>query len=274
MSYFQIRASIIVHPLLRCKMAKKSFIVYLDSLDVLDELTNDQAGQLLKAMRDYNKSAEVNLPGLLKAVFIPFKNQFDRDAEKYEGIVLRNRENGKSGGRPKETQQNPVGSSGGEANPKKPDNDNDSDNDSKKDSDNTPLIPQGGIENNPEQKTKGHPDSTPPEKPKRKERKGSAEKKESFVPPTKREWADYFNEKGITDTALMKRAYDHYTANDWKDSQGRQVVSWKQKVLTNWINPHLEKVAQETKAAQSPKRLVLNIPKKSTYDESIQGPRE
>jgi len=32
---------------------KKSFVLYNDSLDVLDELTDSQAGQILKAMRDF-----------------------------------------------------------------------------------------------------------------------------------------------------------------------------------------------------------------------------
>jgi hypothetical protein len=109
---------------------KKSFIVHIDSLDVLEELTIEQAGQLFHAFRAYNLGKEVELTGLLKAVFIPFKNQFDRDLEKYNSIVLRNRENGAKGGKPKGTQNNPVGILVTQANPNKPDNDNDSKNDS------------------------------------------------------------------------------------------------------------------------------------------------
>ena len=102
----------------------------MDSLDVLSELSHEQVGQLFIAMRDYNNDEDVKLEGLLKAVFIPFKNQFDRDAEKYEAIVLRNRENGKNGGKPKKTQTNPVGFLGTQPNPNKPDNDSDSKSDS------------------------------------------------------------------------------------------------------------------------------------------------
>lgn len=111
---------------------KKSFILHLDSLEVLDELTPTQCGELLLAMRAYNEGNDVNLSGLLKAVFIPFRNQFDRDLEKYNAIVLRNRENGAKGGKPKGTQTNPLGILGTQANPNKPDNDSDSkkDNDS------------------------------------------------------------------------------------------------------------------------------------------------
>lgn len=117
----------------------------MDSLDVLDELTAEQAGQLLLAMRDYNEGKQVQLSGLLKAVFIPFKNQFDRDFEKYQAIVLRNRENGAKGGKPKQTQENPVGILGTQTNPDKPDNDSDSKNDNGNESDsksNTDLQPQ------------------------------------------------------------------------------------------------------------------------------------
>jgi hypothetical protein len=113
---------------------KKSFIIHLDSLDVLDELDIEQAGQLFHAFRAYNLGKQVELTGLLKAVFIPFKNQFDRDLEKYNSIVVRNRENGLKGGKPRQTQTNPVGILGTQTNPNKPDNDNDSNNDS--DSDN------------------------------------------------------------------------------------------------------------------------------------------
>jgi hypothetical protein len=127
---------------------KKSFIVHIDSLDVLEELTIEQAGQLLHAFRAYNLGKEVELNGLLKAVFIPFKNQFDRDLEKYNSIVLRNRENGSKGGKPKQTQTNPVGILGTQDNPNKPDNDNDSDNDSDSDNESENVISNNIIKTN------------------------------------------------------------------------------------------------------------------------------
>lgn len=112
---------------------KKSFIIHIDALDVLTDLTDEQAGQLFKAISEYHKTGKNSLTGLMSAVFIPFKNQFDRDAEKYESICERNKNNGLKGGRPKprRTQKNPVGFSGTQKNPKEPDNDSDNDNDSK-----------------------------------------------------------------------------------------------------------------------------------------------
>jgi hypothetical protein len=80
---------------------RKSFIIHHDSLEVLSELTDEQAGQLFKAILSYKKTGKHDLKGILNAVFIPFKNQFDRDDEKYENISERNKINGGAGGRPK-----------------------------------------------------------------------------------------------------------------------------------------------------------------------------
>ena len=62
---------------------RTSFILHLDSLDILDELSNEEAGLLLKAIRDFNRDEEPSLLGLMKVVFLPFKNQFIRDEVKW-----------------------------------------------------------------------------------------------------------------------------------------------------------------------------------------------
>jgi hypothetical protein len=85
---------------------KKSFLLHVDALTVLNELSNEQAGQLFKAIANFQNGTELNPfsdPGAfgLRMAFLPFKNQFARDVEKYNGIVERNKENGKKGGRPK-----------------------------------------------------------------------------------------------------------------------------------------------------------------------------
>lgn len=123
-------------------MKRKSFILHLDSLSIFDGMTNEQKGELFEAIRQYHLGNEVTLSPLISIIFIPFKNQFDRDLIKYERIVERNRMNGNKGGRPPSTETqddtethksetNPVGSSGTQNNL-----DSDSDSDSKSDSDN------------------------------------------------------------------------------------------------------------------------------------------
>lgn len=76
---------------------KKSFILYNDSLLVVDELTIEQKALLFQAIVDYNLGREVKLEGLMKAIFIPFKNQFERDTQAYDAEVKRSSEKGKLG---------------------------------------------------------------------------------------------------------------------------------------------------------------------------------
>ena len=118
---------------------RKSFILHMDSLTVVEELTIEQKAELFQAIIDYQNGKEIILSGLMKAVFIPFKNQFERDNDKYSAIVERNKVNGAKGGRskkpkePKTTQKNPVGYLGTQLNPKQADNDSDNDNDNDND---------------------------------------------------------------------------------------------------------------------------------------------
>ena len=123
---------------------KKSFILHVDSLSVLDELSNEQAGILFKAIKDYQNGLIPELDFGLRMAFLPFENQFKRDAESYDKTCLRNQKNGSKGGRPKkptETQKTQVVIS----KPKKADSDNDSDNENKKITLRQPKIDINGF---------------------------------------------------------------------------------------------------------------------------------
>lgn len=115
---------------------RKSFILHTDSLNILDILTDEQAGKLFKAIKNYQNGVKQDLDFGINIAFMQFENQFKRDEEKYESVVERNKINGSKGGRPKnptepkETQNNPVGLSGLINNPKKADSDSDSDSES------------------------------------------------------------------------------------------------------------------------------------------------
>ena len=104
---------------------KKSFILYRDILEVADELSDQDAGQLFKHILNYvNDNHPVTDNPIVKLSFIPIKQQLKRDLKKYEDRAQRSRDNGAKGGRPPEgkttqkTQQV-------KKEPKKPDNDND-----------------------------------------------------------------------------------------------------------------------------------------------------
>ena len=63
---------------------RKSFILHIDSLDIIDELTDEQAGQLFRAIKAYQKNEQIELNQIVKISFSQFRNQFVRDEEKYK----------------------------------------------------------------------------------------------------------------------------------------------------------------------------------------------
>jgi hypothetical protein len=78
---------------------RKSFLIYKDSLSVLDELTNEQAGIIFKAIKDFQDGKTTELEFAMKMVFLPFKNQFVRDNENYKKKSEINTVNGSIGGK-------------------------------------------------------------------------------------------------------------------------------------------------------------------------------
>lgn len=123
----------------------KSFVLYKDFKPILDKLSDEQAGQLLKAIYRYQVDgviAEMDLA--LDLVFTGLAAQFDRDRERYGKICARNRENGRNGGRPRKDSEaeEPIGFSGNPNNPAGADSDSDSD--SENENDTSPQSPPAG----------------------------------------------------------------------------------------------------------------------------------
>ncbi len=115
---------------------KNSFKLYLDYKDIFDELSDEQAGQIIKAIFAHETGEECALAGVLRAVFAPIRNQLDRNRTQYEETCEKNRKNGALGGRPPKNQQDidetqnnrPVNLGCGDK-PKKPDTETDTDTD-------------------------------------------------------------------------------------------------------------------------------------------------
>ncbi|WP_418707125.1 DUF6291 domain-containing protein [Barnesiella intestinihominis] len=122
---------------------KDSFLIYKSFYKPISRLSDKQLGRLFRAIFKYQLGEEVTVEEDIEMAFEFFKNQFEIDELKYQGIVERNRNNGRKGGNDKNsetvkskssgsqtshsTQNNPVGAkraSGGL-------NDNDNDNDLK-----------------------------------------------------------------------------------------------------------------------------------------------
>jgi hypothetical protein len=171
---------------------RKSFIIHFDSLNVLDDLNNEQAGMLFKAIKGHQLGEELTLDALIKVAFSPFKNQFARDAEKYEKLCEKNRLIAETRYATKST----TGKSGNHSLPKatkSTDNDSKNKSDSKSDSDNKKEVTR------------------------------------RFTPPTLEEVQQYCNER--MNYVNPQDFIDHYTAANWFRGKTK-IKCWKSCVRT------------------------------------------
>lgn len=68
-------------------MEKNSFILYYDQGEILEKLSDEEAGKLIKKVFQYAKTREEpELKNVLGIAFIPFKQAIDRNTEKWEEI--------------------------------------------------------------------------------------------------------------------------------------------------------------------------------------------
>lgn len=125
-------------------MDKSSFLIYLDYEEQFNLLTDEQIGQLMRAIIKYEKTREIpQLNGIVKMAFSFIKTQLDRDREKYEARCEKNRENAKKGGRPRKKQKDNLKANGFKENQmdaKKPDDDKEDEEDNEEDIDNDLLL--------------------------------------------------------------------------------------------------------------------------------------
>ena len=81
---------------------KDSFILYTEQKAVIDKLTDEQAGKLIKAIYEY--VATDNMPELdclLDLVVTPIRQSLDKNKEKYEEVSKKRAEAGAKGGKQK-----------------------------------------------------------------------------------------------------------------------------------------------------------------------------
>ena len=80
-------------------MDKGSFVVYLDIKEIVDELDDAQVAALFRAMLEYQTTGKVpKLSGALRYIFIPIRQQMDRDREKWDKTKAARAESGRKGG--------------------------------------------------------------------------------------------------------------------------------------------------------------------------------
>ena len=188
---------------------KKSFLIYVDSLDILDELKPSEIANLFLAIKAHHNGEHFELDSITRVALKPFLIQWERDSERYEQTCNRNKANGLKGGRPPKNPNNPMGSNETQKThsvilkPKKADSDSDSDSDRESDI-----------------------------------KKKTIQKK--FEPPTLEEVKAWFIENGSTAEAGAK-AWQYYTDGNWCDSKGSPVKNWRQKMRGGrWLDVKAE----------------------------------
>lgn len=83
-------------------MAEKSFLLEDRQGAMIEKLSDEDAGKLLKAIFHYRETGEVDdLPFGADIVFIPIQQTIDENEEKYREVCERRAEAGRQGGRPK-----------------------------------------------------------------------------------------------------------------------------------------------------------------------------
>lgn len=87
-------------------MSKESFILFTEQKEVFENLSDEQAGQLIKAIFGYiDNGEEPQLDITLKMAFIPIRQNLDRNNEKWEDVKQKRSEAGKLGAETKKQKQ-------------------------------------------------------------------------------------------------------------------------------------------------------------------------
>ena len=186
---------------------KKSFLIYIDSLNVLSDLTTQQAGELFLAIYNYHLNGELPSEFWVKIALTPFINQWERDAEKWERVAQVRKESGRKGGLMK-AQNNPI-----EPNLTQSKQMLANANDANQTLANLAVNVNGNVSVNGSVKVT-------------KEKKSI---KKEFEPPTLEEVKAWFIEQGSTPEQGAK-AWQYYTDGNWCDAKGSPVKNWRQKM--------------------------------------------
>jgi len=198
---------------------RKSFIVHKDSLVILDEMSNEQAGIFIKSIKFYQEKG--CLPELdfgLKMAITPFINQFQRDEEIYKKTCEARREAGSLGGKQKVANASKSYQKVAKV------ADNDSKNKSESESKN---------ENRNESES---------------EIKNNSDKTKRFIKPTIQEIKDYCLER--KNNVDVNKFFNYYEANGWKVGKNA-MKDWKACVRT-WEGNNFN---NNTKTNEEPKFL-------------------
>lgn len=220
---------------------KKSFVMYESWGAAIEKMSNEQAGELIKAIYAYQKDPDaVPEDPALAFVFELIKQQLDADSQRYKEACAARSEAGKKGGRPKANVSDKKQMVSEESKKskcfsekaKKADNDNEYDND----------LKENTLE-------------------------GVKEKR--FAPPTLQEVKDYCLKMGYTHVNA-ERFIDYYASNGWMVGKNR-MKDWKAAVR-NWDRREKNPQRQDGVAEVAKKNRFHNLEEHGyDYDAMVWG---
>lgn len=188
---------------------------------MLDELTDEQAGQLFRAMKTFQLTGEMPEEFWLRVALTPFVNQWSRDNLKWTKIAEMRKELGKKGGEAKRDKLKQLVAIGS---------------DSKQDLANVAVSGSVSVSVSDSVNVSTKVDKTRAQKTKA---------------PTEQEVIEFFTANGYR-SDIASNAFNYYNSAGWRDSRGKSVLNWKQKMRGVWFK-------DEHKAKQ---------PNQSTYQPS------
>ena len=219
---------------------KKSFVMYESWGAAIEKMSNEQAGELIKAIYAYQKDPDaVPEDPALAFVFELIKQQLDADSQRYKEACAARSEAGKKGGRPKANASDKKQMVSTESKKskcfsekaKKADNEYDND-----------LKKENTID-------------------------GVKEKR--FAPPALENVSEYCREMGYTNVDA-ERFIDFYTSNGWMVGKNR-MKDWKAAVR-NWDRREKNPQRQDGAAEVAKKNRFHNLEEHGyDYDAMVWG---
>ena len=202
--------------------SKKGFILLNNQIETIETLTDEQAGQLLKAFYYYNTGREVKLKGLMKTVFNNFKVVFDENEQKYQEKCEKNKQNIENYWKKVKEEQSNTNEYERKRMNTMATNINKNINTNINTNLNTNINENNkNINNNIKSERENNID-TP------------------TASPTLDDIFSYSVSKGIEDKNYCEKFYNHYESIGWVNGTGREIKNWKL-VFNNWIAKDKEK---------------------------------
>lgn len=201
--------------------SKKGFLLLNNQIEIIETLTDEQAGQLLKAFYDYNLGKEIKLNGLMLTVFSNFKIVFDENEQKYQETCEKNKKNIENyWKRVKKQNTNEYDRIQSNTNVYERKRMNTM-------ATNININTNKNINTNLNENNKNINNINI----------NKSERDQSFTPtasPTLAEIYNYACTLDINDKDYCEKFYNHYESIGWVNGTGREIKNWKL-VFNNWL---------------------------------------